>query len=202
MVALNWLRNLWKNKSNRPYVLIPIALGLGFFFGAMFVKPQIQTTTVEVEVIKHDTVTVEVPVEVTKYIKVEVPKPYEVIVYKEDTTKNIRLYEADSVVEEGLKIGYDATVQGYLVDIKLTYEDTRPEIIKYITKNVEVTKTHYISPRGVYVGAMVSMPYAFNDIGKADIGPAVDVLLNKNIFSYSFQMINGMHLIGYKRKLF
>jgi hypothetical protein len=187
--------------KNKQYLLAIITLGLGIYIGSFFAGTKIEHRTVTVTEIQHDTLRVEVPKEVIKYVKVNVPEPYETIVYVADTTKSTRLYQANTVVEEGLKIGYDATVQGYLVDINLTYEDTRPEVIKYITKEIKIEEKNYISPSGLYVGVLASLPNRF-DLVEVDAGPSVDLLLNKSIFSYSYQVVNGIHLVGYKRKLF
>jgi hypothetical protein len=49
---------------------------------------------------------------------------------------------------------------------------------------------------------MSGIPHGLERVSEVDIGPAVDILLNKNIFSYSYQVLDGVHMVGFKRKLF
>lgn len=200
MIFIKTVLSFLLNKKNRQYILAVVILLVGMYLGTFFAGNKTEYVDRIVTVEHTDTVTVEIPVTIIKQVKVPVKEPYEVIVYKDNPDMSIRLYGADSTIEKGLNIGYDLTVRGYLQNIKLTYEDTRPETIKYITRTVETNKTHYIPPRGLYIGVETGLHLPMDGI--EFVAPNVSLLLNKNMFTYSYLIGLDVHSIGVKRKLF
>jgi len=202
---ISFLTKVWSSKY-RPYLLSVITLAVGVWLGTFFATPKIEYKTVTVTETVTDTVTKYIPkIEYREKI-VKVPTPYIVDAtpppMEIDTLDKIRGYKGSvNFGDTNMVIHYDARVRGLLIGLRLGYEDNRPETIKYITKTVTVTETINRTPRGVYVGVMAGVPYRSHDVD-FDIGPAVDVVLNKNIFSYSYQLNQGLHMVGFKRRLF